>query len=515
MFKLLFRVLIVCCVTGSLECCSDACSQVVQIPGRPAVDAPGALPRPGHVGPEGMVLDGSGFPGPGRRSGVNVVVPGPIPYSRRGGVQGHSGAQYSVPQVDAQSGMTVRTYSSRPPRAIYSVPPVQAYTMPPVYNDGIHYDGGYPGVLHEVQPGGSHSGRMHPYDQARIERGQAVRFPPGYGPQDRGIVAPAMVSPYGGLSGVEIPRPAPHSFPPPMPVPYSVVPIVPQEGTSVLPALPVDRRPIVGEFAINGITEQHADVGVVELIRSLRSQTSGDMAFRRQDYASAETHYETATEITPSRRAAWLRLTWAQVAQQRFADAALSLKSGMHAENNDPARSWISGGLLFGDGIDTVASVQNDLLWKWLNERPNSTDRLMLTAGFQHLLGYTGVARELLAVAAQSGLPDTLHGEMRKTFRETHHNRDLQDLPAFAEPPPAVDTAAEVKRIGSQENQSNPAKPDVLTLPDPDGPAESESENANEFSVPAIPPALSPSPQYSESPPATVPGNLQQAPIPD
>ena len=505
MSQLQIRVLIVCCVAGCPAFCSNACGQVVQAPGRPAVGAAAAVPHPGQVGPDGIVLDGPGFPGPGRRSGVNVVVPGPIPYSRRGGVQGHSGAQYSVPQVDAQSGMTVRTYSSRPHRAIYSAPPVQAYTMPPVYNGGLHYDGGYPGVLHEVQPGGSHSGRVHPYDQARIERGQAVRFPPGYGPQDRGIVAPAVVSPYGGLSGVEIPSPAPHSFPPPMPVPYSVVPVAPEERTSELPAVPVDRHPIVGEFAIRTTTEHQADDGVIELIRSLRNQTSGDMAFRRQDYTSAEYHYETATEISPSRRAAWLRLTWAQVAQRRFADAAVSLKSGMHAENDDPARAWISGGLLFGDGINTVASVQNDMLWKWLNERPNSTDRLMLTAAFQHLLGFTGVAQELLAVAGKNGLPEALHGEMRSTFRETHHNRDLHNLPAFAEPPATVDNggtvdaasdnAADVHGVGNQETQPNPANPHVLSLPDPDRPAESESQNADRSSVPAIPRAVSPTPK--------------------
>jgi hypothetical protein len=520
MFRLQFRVLIVCCVAGSLDFCSNAWSQVVQGPGRPNVDA--AVAFPGQIEPGGMVFDRRGGPGAGRRSGVRVVVPGPMPSSRRGGVRGYAGAQYSVPQVDSPSNMRVRTYSSPPHRANYSVPPVPSYTVPPVYNYSSPYGGGYPDVHHEIQSGATYPGHIHPYDQARIGRGQPIRYPPGYGPRGGGIVAPAVVSPYGGLSGVEIPGPAPHSFPPPIPVPYPAVPILPEDGTSVSPVMPVDRLPIADEFPIKISTEQQAEVGVVEFIRSLRSQTTGDMAFRRRDYTSAESHYKTAAESAPSRRASWLRLAWAQLAQQRFSDAAVSLKSAMHLDNDDHARAWISGGLLFGDGVYTAASVQNDLLWKWLQERPNSTDRLMLTAAFQHLLGYTGVAQELLAVASKNGLPDTLHGEMRKTFSETHHNRDLNDLPAFAVPPSTVNNAGtvdapgapvDVERTGSQDNPPNPANPDVLTLPDPGRPA--ESENAPRSSVPAIPPALSPTPQDSESPPAILPGNTPQTPIPD
>ena len=108
MFRLQFRVLIVCCVAGSLDFCSNAWSQVVQGPGRPNVDA--AVAFPGQIEPGGMVFDRRGGPGAGRRSGVRVVVPGPMPSSRRGGVRGYAGAQYSVPQVDSPSNMRVRTY---------------------------------------------------------------------------------------------------------------------------------------------------------------------------------------------------------------------------------------------------------------------------------------------------------------------------------------------------------------------------------------------------------------------
>jgi hypothetical protein len=253
-------------------------------------------------------------------------------------------------------------------------------------------------VHYGVSPGAYFPVSLHPYDQARIDQGLPVRYPPGYGLQDGGSVAPAVVSPCGGLSRAPIPRPAPHVHPRDVPVPYSAVPSVPEYGMSMSSALPVDRRPTVDEFAVDTAEGQQAEVGVVELIRSLRSQTSGDMDFRRQNYPSAETFYRTATETAPSRRAPWLRLAWAQLAQQQFADATVSLKTALHM-NDDAAKFWISGGLLFGDGIDMAAGAQNELLWEWLQERPNSTDQLLLTAAFQQLLGYTGVAREVLAVS--------------------------------------------------------------------------------------------------------------------
>jgi len=516
MFQPLFRVIIVCCLVAASDLCTSVCGQVVRYPGRATTGLPGQIPAQG-------IAVGAG--GHGHRSGVNVVVPGPLPsaYLRRGGVQGYSGAQYSVPQVDAPSGMTVRTYSSAPRRTHYSVPPVYSYRVPSVYSDGRHhYDSNYSGIHQATPPVGNSSHSPYVHGQAGIESGLPIQYPPGVASEHSGVVPPVVVSPYGCPPNMVSPGSAPHTRLPSLPAPYPAGPTDSEYGMSVAPVRTVDQRPVVDEFAVGGVSEQHVGAEAVSIIQSLRSQISGDMSFRQQEYASAEKFYSAATETAPSRRAAWLRLAWAQLAQQRFSDAVVSLKTALHP-GDDATMSWISGGLLYGDGIHTVAAVQNHFLWKWLQERPNSTDRLLLTAAFQQLLGNTGVAREMLVVSSQHGLADTLYAEMLQTFKDTHPYKDVWNLPAFAPPattavgnadnPDVSDQPADASGSGSRQPQVSPLTADIPEVPDADS-AEKAADRLG-VSVPAIPQAQESAQPGSEVAPPQLPDNLPQLPVPE
>ena len=167
---------------------------------------------------------------------------------------------------------------------------------------------------------------------------------------------------------------------------------------------------------------------VMRAIR-IRYQTSGDSAFRKLDYASAEVFYRTAGKTASERRAPWLRLAWSQVAQQRYSDAVGSLKTALALED-DPTNSWIDGEDLYGRQSFVHSSKHNDQLWSWLQQRPNSTDRLLLAAGFQQLRGYSGVANELLSAAASTGLERTLI----EAFREVVDDQLQQDVDAAVRP---------------------------------------------------------------------------------
>ena len=63
---------------------------------------------------------------------------------------------------------------------------------------------------------------------------------------------------------------------------------------------------------------------------------------------------------------------------------------------------------MYGNKFATDAALQNESLWQWLQHRPNSTDRLLLVAGFQQLQGYTGTARELINEALQKGMQQVI-----------------------------------------------------------------------------------------------------------
>ena len=286
-----------------------------------------------------------------------------------------------------------------------------------------------------------HSGYGHHHVQyygnlGAINNGYIPGYSNGWGyPAPIGIIAPPIVIPIPGNTTNFLPPAMPFQTqiaPPPsiISTPAASQPVLPleQNGEAVSQKLPADETPIVNEFG-RAVILPFSDVSPADRIRSLRYQTSGDSAFRKLDYASAEVFYRTAGKTASGRRAPWLRLAWSQVAQQRYSDAVGSLKTALALED-DPTNSWIDGEDLYGRQSFVHSSKHNDQLWSWLQQRPNSTDRLLLAAGFQQLRGYSGVANELLSAAASTGLERTLI----EAFREVVDDQLQQDVDAAVRP---------------------------------------------------------------------------------
>lgn len=351
-----------------------------------------------------------------------------------------------TPRYDASSFARGRSlsYSSAPRSSrSYSVNPGQ-----------VHY---YHGLNHA---------HLHPYDQARFINGLPLQYSHGgvfiggglFNPPT--IIAPPIVLPFGGVNSSFLPpvnqlAPVPSTVQMPFvqnqQLPQPVPQFIPQPannagGQMFSQKIPADESPIVSEFGEPAVDTQMA-VAAADRIRSLRYQTSGDSAFRKQDYSSAVVFYKTAAETAPSRRAPWIRLAWANVALQQYDDAVAGLKSALTV-NEDPINSWIAGDDLYGNNFSTDGNRHSDQIWEWLQQRPNSTDRLMLVAGFQQMRGYSGIAGELLEAAAATGLEPSAVETMRDVFNSAPLRQpvDPVDQPAMRTPAPSTPTARATPR---------------------------------------------------------------------
>lgn len=327
-----------------------------------------------------------------------------------------SGTRWGIPGQPSSSDWTLRPPTSNRSSSThrhstphhsrgtihYSVPAPNIHYSP--YH-GPQYYGNYGGPVIYGAPGygyGYNSYGLSPYDQARIQNGLPSRYSNGYAPYSS-IATPPIIIPYGGTANTFSQSPA----------------TLPQSAGNILPPVPeaveetyskkiaTDERPIANEFQAQPPAGFGVPASTVDRIRSLRYQTSGDSEFRQQEFAAAATLYEASAKTAADRRAPWIRKAWAAVSQQQFDEAARSLKLALQL-TDDPTNSWIPGEQLYGQKFASDAASQNEPLWLWLQERPNSTDRLLLVAAFQQLQGYTGTARELINAALQKGLQQNI-----------------------------------------------------------------------------------------------------------
>ncbi|MEZ6122223.1 MAG: tetratricopeptide repeat protein [Planctomycetaceae bacterium] len=313
------------------------------------------------------------------------------PYSNGGGISGYG---YGGQVYGGLYGTGIIQYGGPPFSGAYSLPPIvpYAYSQHPGYH------------------------RFHDYRA-------------GYLPS--GVITPPIVVPYGGIgisaipmtsgsvSTVITPSLAQPAANPTAPVPLQPVPQKDGEPLSV--PIPMDARPIQDEFPA-AVPQVEEATGTVDRLRSLRYQTSGDQDFRNHDFEAAAALYRTSAQTAPERRAPWLRLTWAQIAEERYADAAVSLKTALQLPN-DPTSAWVPGTQLYGNQFTTIAAAQNEKLWDWLQQRPNSTDRLLLVAAFQEFQGDSGTARELLVSAIAGGIHQPLVQALRESRAESRESR--------------------------------------------------------------------------------------------
>lgn len=332
----------------------------------------------------------------------------------RWGIPGQPSASDWTLRPPVSSGRSSSTHGNSGPHSHrshgsihYSVPLPSIQYSP--YIGPLQY-GNYGGPVIYGAPGYGNFGYGHhglsPYDRVRIQNGLPPGYSNNYAPYGA-IATPPIIIPFGGVGSTfsQAPAPLPQSSAqaPPGMLQHQLPP-VPEVGTETFSKkIATDERPVVNEFHVQRPIDAGAATSTVDRIRSLRYQTSGDSEFREQDFAAAATLYEAAAKTAPDRRAPWIRKAWAEVSLEHFDEAAASLKTAMLL-SDDPTNSWIPGEQLYGSQFARDAALLNEPLLQWLQERPNSTDRLLLVAGFQQLQGYTGTARELINAALQKGL---------------------------------------------------------------------------------------------------------------
>ncbi len=192
----------------------------------------------------------------------------------------------------------------------------------------------------------------------------------------------------------------------PMPPEPGEMPLIPNE-----PQVPVqpDGAPVLNEF--HAVPRDQRTSTLTEKIQSLRYQSSGDDAFHKSDYATADVFYTTAIKTAPDRRAPYLRMAMVRIALHDFPGSASYLKTGLAMES-DASRPWFTVEELYGEKVAERTRTHGGPLWNWLAERPLSADRLLLAGTFQKLRGYGDIADQILAMASHDGPEANLVAEV-------------------------------------------------------------------------------------------------------
>ena len=230
----------------------------------------------------------------------------------------------------------------------------------------------------------------------------------------------------------------------PMPPEPVEMPLIPNE-----PQLPVqpDGAPVLNEF--HAVPRDEKTSKLTEKIQSLRYQASGDDAFQKSDYVTADVFYATAIKTAPDRRAPYLRMAMVRIALHDFPSAASYLKTGLAMES-DASRPWFTVEELYGERVAERTRTHGGPLWNWLSERPLSADRLLLAGTFQKLRGYGDIADQMLAMASHEGPEADLVAEVVQLASADIGQRaisnDIEQLKSRA-------TASNVSPVAQENNQ--------------------------------------------------------------
>ena len=129
-------------------------------------------------------------------------------------------------------------------------------------------------------------------------------------------------------------------------------------------------------------------------LQALRSQSAGDAAFRAGDYALADQHYADALEHEAAAGSVLIRRMLARISLQDFGQASGHLRQLLKL--TDPHRVPLNLNELYGPDAVKRESQSAAALWDWLEQRPESADRLLLMAAFQGLHGRSSLSLQLL-----------------------------------------------------------------------------------------------------------------------
>lgn len=232
----------------------------------------------------------------------------------------------------------------------------------------------------------------------------AVPYFGGFNPYSTGVIAtPAWINIQVTLQPT-VPSTAAYTMTDPRildfiaPAPVQAVPA----AVANVPAAPQPDRalPMLNEFP--AATKPEKEPVLTDKIHSLRHQSIGDDAFRKEDYVSARDEYEQAMKMAPERRAPWIRLAVVSIALADFQNAAAYLKTGL-AQTDDSTRAWVTAEELYGEKVGERTRTHASRLWNWLSEQPMSSDRLLLAGTYQKVRGFGSIADDLLNMASHEG----------------------------------------------------------------------------------------------------------------
>lgn len=344
-------------------------------------------------------------PGTLNRSGTSTYRGNPTRIHRHSGVATFSGPGYYNPNVPGFNGVAVGGV---------------------IVNGGRYRHGGHghhqggPIVLIDPYGGSSYS----PY-------GTGYPWVPG-GQVPFGVYAPPIVVPHFN-QGVNLnlgTNVVPNNdfieqapFPNQLPQPEFNQPGFPQANVPAAENFPhpisIDDAPVTNEFPLTGAPTDTVTSSTGNRIQSLRYQASADAAYRESDFASAEALYRSATQEAPERQAPWLRLAFTQIQLGNHGQAVNSLKAALN-RNDDPTAAWITSKMLSGTSSADRSLLSEDGLFDWLKQRPNSSDRLLLTAAWSEFRGSSSAARELIQLAKNAGLSNNLARNLNAVINDSH-----------------------------------------------------------------------------------------------
>lgn len=361
-------------------------------------------------------------PGTLNRSGTTTYHSGGLRIQRRSGVATFSGPGYYDPYVPGYNGVAVGGVIVNGGRARvggrydshhHGSGPI--YIVDPFYSP---YSPGYPSVPGGQIPFGVYAPPVVvPYVNQGVNVNVVPGFAPGNGSSVNGFVESA---------------PAPAAM---------ANPDVSHSQTYSAP-IPVDEAALNNEFPVTGAPTDTVESSAVDRIRSLRYQTSGDTYYRDADFASAEALYRSSTKEAPDRIAPWLRLAFTQISLKKYEDAVRSLKAGLN-RNDDPSTAWISSDTLAGRDRSDRSLLAEDELFDWLKQRPNSTDRLLLVAAWSEFRGSSSAARELLQMAKNAGLSESVASNLKAVIADRPQKEAAPEKPARAIPEETPDAPVE------------------------------------------------------------------------
>ncbi|MEP3480372.1 MAG: tetratricopeptide repeat protein [Fuerstiella sp.] len=369
-----------------------------------------------------------------QRSGTSTYYGNPVRIQRHSGVATFSGPSYYNPNVPGFNGVAVGGVivnggfgnSGRYRHGNHQAGPV--FLINPYGGSSYSpYGTNYPGVPGGQVPFGVYA---PPIVVSPLNQGPNLNLGVNVVPNN---VVPNSIAPNSGFI-----EQAP--FPNQLPQPEFNQPGFPQAAENFRSPISIDEAPIANEFPLSAAPTDTVVSSTSSRIQSLRYQASADVAYRESDFASAEALYRTATKEAPERQAPWLRLAFTQIQLGNNADAVISLKSALN-RNDDPTAAWVSSKMLSGTSSADRSSLSEEGLFEWLKQRPNSSDRLLLTAAWSQFRGSSSAARELIQLAKNAGLSNNVARNLNAVITDSH----AQEIPGRNDQEPNMPEPRESK----------------------------------------------------------------------